>query len=201
MLPTTPGMTRRLTAILLVAAASVLGTAGSASAATTCDPGALTKPFAPWLDYFNYAQVPGGRFETGLTGWTLKGGAKVVSGNEPWRVAGTADSRSLLLPAGASVTTPKFCGGLGYPTVRLFSKGGKLLTNLRVEVLYTDASGLLRSSSLGLVLPSATWQPTLPMVTLSGLPLLTGSSMALRLTAVGASYTVDDLFVDPYSRN
>ena len=174
--------------------------AGPASAAGSCSD-AKTQPFKPWLDYASYSLVPGGRFEAGDPTWQL-GGARVVSGNEPWRVSGSADSSSLSIPAGTSVTSPSFCGGLGYPTVRLFSKSSfALVSLLRVEVLYTDGSGLLRSSPLGTVLPSASWQPSLPVLTLSGLPLLTGSTLALRLTAVGATFTVDDVYVDPYSRN
>jgi hypothetical protein len=87
--------------------------------------------------------------------------------------------------------------------VRLFYKGGglPLLTNLKVEVVYTDNRSLLRSFGLGALLPAPSWSPSLPMLTLSGLPLLTGSELALRITAAGTSYTVDDVYVDPYSRH
>jgi hypothetical protein len=32
------------------------------------------------------------------------------------------------------------------------------------------------------------------------LPLLTGSEMAVRLTAISGSFTVDDVYVDPYGK-
>lgn len=197
-------MARKLTHLLACAAffATLAGSAGSALAATDsqCDAGALTRPFLPWADIAQYAQVPGGTFESGLQ-WQASGAARVISDNEPFDVSGPGDS-ALSLAAGASVTTPSFCGGLGYPDVRLFAKGGGLpvLTGLHIDVLYTGQDGLLRSLPLGIGLPSRDWQPTLPMLTLSGLPLLTGSRLALRITAVGAPFEIDDVYVDPFCR-
>lgn len=198
-MPPTP---RRLLASLGAAAAIALAGAAPAAASTACDPGPLTKPFTPWLDYADYAEVPGGDFEAGSAAWSVSGGAKVVAGNESYYVGGAGHKRSMYLPKGASITSPSFCGGVEYPTIRFFSKGGglPLLSGLRVEVLYTDSSGLLRSSELGVVTPTSSWQPTVPALTLSGLPALTDSRMALRVTAVGASWNVDDVYVDPYSR-
>jgi hypothetical protein len=193
---------RRTAAVLFAASFAMLALAGSASAATSCSVDPASQPFKPWLDFASYTLVPGGRFESSPSGWTLSGSAATAAGNEPWRVAGASDARSLVLPAGSSATSPSFCGGLGYPTVRLFSKSSRLLlSSLRVEVLYTGDDGLLHSFGLGTVLPTSSWQPSVPVLTLSGLPLLTGSSLALRLTAVGGTFSVDDVYVDPYSRN
>jgi hypothetical protein len=203
-----PFTVRRLARSLATAmAASLIATAGQAAAATpaavTCIDAPSSKVFLPWLDVFDYQRVPGGNFESGLAGWSTSGGAQVVTDNEPWKVGGAADSHALSLPKGASATSPPFCAGLGYPTVRLFSTGGGLpvLTSLKVELIYTDPNKLLRSFGLVPVLPSAAWQPSLPLLTLSGLPLLTGSSMAVRITAVGAAFRVDDVYVDPYQRH
>ncbi len=198
-------MARKLTHLLIAAAFAVALAGSSATAALAagddgCDPGSLSHPFAPWADPASYAQVPGGTFESGLQ-WHAAGGAKLTSDNEPWDVSGDGD-HALSLPAGASVTTPSFCGGLGYPTVRLFSKGGglPLLTMLRVDVRYTGHDGLLHALPLGIVLPSGSWQPTTQVLTASGLPLLTGSRLALRITAVGAAFEIDDVYVDPFRR-
>jgi hypothetical protein len=195
-------MNLRRVLLATTAVFAVLSAPASAATSSSCTSGPLSKPFAPWLDSFNYFQAPGGGFESGLTTWSPSGGARIVLGNEPWNESGRGTS-SLYLPNGASVTSPSFCGGLGYPTVRLFYKGGGLpgLTNLRVDVVYTDNRGLLQSFGLGALLPAANWAPSLPMLTLSGLPLLTGSQLALRITAAGASYSVDDVYVDPYSRH
>jgi hypothetical protein len=190
-------------ALLSLSALGVLAAApAQASTDVVCDGSPASQPFKRWLDPFWYVQVPNGGFENGTAGWKLTGGASSAAGNETWRVAGAADSRSLYLPRGASATSPSFCAGLTYPTIRLFTKGGglPLLSSVRVEAVYTDRGGLLRSTALGLTLPSKSWMPSLPALTLSGLPLLTGSTLAVRLTAVGGSFHVDDVFVDPYSR-
>jgi hypothetical protein len=181
---------------ILAAAIAVL--AVSAPAAQACE-GTSSKPFTRWLDPFSYTLVPGGTFEDGSPDWDLTG-ASVVAGNESYNVSG-AGSRSLSLPRGASATSPAFCGGIGYPTVRLFAKGGGLLGLLSVTVHYLDGAGVLRSQSLGIVTASGGWQPSLPMLTLAGLPLLTGSQLTISVTAVGGSFTVDDVYVDPWMRH
>src|SRR5206468_9610048 len=95
-------------ALSSTAKAGLIGT-GSAS---YCDPTA-THPFSAWGDSASYARLLNGGFEAGSTGWTL-GGARVVSGNEPFFVGGnTADSHSLLLPAGSSAYSGTVCFALG----------------------------------------------------------------------------------------
>lgn len=162
----------------------------------------LSQPFTPWGDPMQYTLVPGGDFEGSLDGWTLKGGATVVEDNEPWKVTAATDHRALHLPTGASVVTPPLCAGLTHPTARLFTKGGRLplLAGARVDVLYPDEDGVLAGATLGVVLPSRDWQPTQQILTASGLPLLTGGTLALRITAQGAPITIDDVYVDPFRR-
>lgn len=174
-------------------AASLFALAAPAAQAA-CD-GATSKPFTRWLDYFDYTAVPGGDFEGGIT-WSLTG-ASVVAGNESFNVSGSG-SHSLSLPRGASATSPAFCGGVTSPTVRLFATGGGLLGLLNVTVNFTDSSGLLHSQALGTVLPSGSWKPSLPLLSLSGIPAVTGSTMTLTLTAVGGAFNVDDVYVDPW---
>jgi hypothetical protein len=43
-------------------------------------------------DYANYYLGPNGSFESGTTGWTVSGGAKVVDGNQPFLRTGTHSS-------------------------------------------------------------------------------------------------------------
>jgi hypothetical protein len=193
------------TTLLTALAALVTAAPATASAASTtgCDQASSRQVFARWLDPMFYVPVPGGSFESGAPAWTLARGAAVVSGSEPWSVAG-AGSRSLRLPQGASATSPVFCAGLAYPTVRYFSRGAGLLGLLNValvEVLYRDSAGLLRSAPLPNPGLGSAWAPTLPLPTLSGLPLLTGSKISLRITAILGEARVDDVYVDPFSRH
>lgn len=162
----------------------------------------LSKPFTRWGDSADYTLVPGGDFEGALDDWALSGGAAVVEDNEPWKVTAASDHRALRLPKGASVVTPPLCAGLTHPTARLFTKGGKLplVAGVRVEILYPNEDGILAGATLGVVTPTRDWQPTQQILTLSGLPLLTGGTLALRITATGAPATIDDVYVDPSRR-
>ncbi|MDX6663916.1 MAG: hypothetical protein QOG68_122 [Solirubrobacteraceae bacterium] len=170
-----------------------------APAAHAADCGMPTsKPFAPWLDYSSYTLLPGGDFEGGVLPWSLVG-ASVTNGNESFQVSGPGTS-SLSIPRGATATSPAFCGGLDHPTLRLFAKGGGLLGLLSVNVTYVDSQSVLRSQSLGVVTASSSWRPSLPLLTLSGLPIVTGSSMRITLTAIGGDFSVDDVYVDPYAK-
>jgi hypothetical protein len=166
-------------------------------------------PFLPWLDPLPYTLLPGGDFESGAAGWKLTGGARVADGNEPFAVTSRSDSHSLLLPPGSSATSPTMCMGLVLPVVRFFSSGGNALSVLRVEAVYTDASG--RQRSLDLLpgaLPTRSWAPTLPSLQLLGAVnalTLNGltSELALRFTPRGllfgsGTWRVDDVYVDPW---
>jgi hypothetical protein len=172
-----------------LALATALFAFAAPAAHAACE-GPTSKPFSRYLDFADYVPVPGGDFEGG-DAWSLNG-ASVVS---------SSGDHSLSIPRGASATSPAFCGGVDHPTVRLFAKGGGLLGLMQVTVNYTDGAGLLRSQPLGLVLPSLNWQPSLPLLTLSGLPLLTGSQLSVTLTAISGNFQVDDVYVDPWMRH
>lgn len=200
--------------LLVTAAAFAAFAAANASPARAGDGSLLgcgyepVQPFLRWLDPLPYTLLPGGDFESGAAGWKLSGGARVVDGNEPFRVAG-GGSKSLLLPSGSSATSPAMCMGLVLPIVRYFSTGGNALSYLRVEAVYTDPGGRQRSIDLlpgGL--PTRSWAPSLPALQLMGLlNVLTldglTSDIALRFTPRGTlfgsgTWRIDDVFVDPW---
>jgi hypothetical protein len=165
-----------------------------------CDGRPTSKVFARWLDPLNYAPVAGGSFES-AAGWTATGHAAVVSGNETFNVAG--GSRALSVPPGSSATSPSVCVGLDRPVLRFFARNtGSPLSLLRVDVLFEDAGGNVRTLP-ALVLPGGrNWAPTLPVpVLVSLLPLLPGQGtpVAFRFTPLGAggAWTIDDVYVDP----
>ncbi len=166
-------------------------------------PPTATRVFAPWLDIFHYVPAPGGAAES-AAGWTLAGGARIVAGNEPWKVGGTSHVNSLLLPRGSRATTGVMCVGIEYPTLRFFAKrnGGTLLSTLLVEVEFEGLGGALKRLPVGVVLNGGRWQPTLPHVVLASLlPLLPGerTPVAFRFTPIGGgSWQIDDVYVDPW---
>jgi len=197
-------------AALASAAAMTASAAAPAHAATlglAC-PNPTSTPFVPWGDRANYAAVPDGGFENNAAGWTLTGGAHVVSGNEPWMVGNAADTHSLSLPAGSSATSPPMCIGLLSSQMRLFIQNtGAASSNMRVQVIYNGGVGALLGglgSTLGIsdratFAGTKTWQPSAQYLMLGGvLPLLT-QSVQFRFTplSTGGNWRIDDVYLDP----
>jgi hypothetical protein len=168
-----------------------------------CDDQPTSKVFLRWLDPLNYAVVSGGTFESAAEGWAGSGGAGVVGGNESYYVVGRDDVRSLSLPPGSSATSPSTCVGLDRPVLRFFARNtGSPLSTLRVDVLFEDASGTVRSLPAAVVVAGKNWSPSLPVPVLANLlPLLPGEGtpVAFRFTPLGAGgrWAIDDVHVDP----
>jgi len=196
------GSLRLVLLAALAAAAALAGVAGTAPARAGllgCDGQATVRPFTPWLDPASYVLTSNGSLES-TTGWTLSGGAKLVSGNEPWHVNAPADSRSLSLPSGSSATTPTFCVTLLHPDLRFFAMNtGSALSSLEVDAT-TTVLGLRVTTPVGVILAGGSWQPTLPLPFLDGLLSLTQGTVQFRFTAVGADsgWQIDDIYVDPF---
>jgi hypothetical protein len=192
------------------AALTLLPAAGASAAlidTSDCDGAALSQPFAPWGDQAMYKLAPGGDFEGSLTGWTLAGGAKKVAGSEPFDATGAAGGSAVSIPAGGSVTSAATCVNAAYPSFRFFykSSGGLLglLPALKVDLVYRDNLLGLVAVPAGVVLPSGKWQPSLPMLTLSAVAGLVSNGeapLSVRFTSIAGTWTVDDVFVDPFQR-
>jgi hypothetical protein len=171
---------------------------------TNCGDETLTTPFAPWGDRANYKLVPNGGFESGATGWTLKGKAKVVAGNEPWKVGGAAHAKSLVLPAGSSAISPTTCVGLAEPTLRFFVKKNRApllgISTLAVSVWVKTSLGLTVPVPIGVVLGNGQWKPGPTMLMVANLlPLLPGdrTPVAFQFTPLLGEWQIDDVYVDP----
>ncbi len=196
-----------VTAVVALAAGATTANAGVlVASAPSCDDQALSKTFLPWLDVADYTALSGADFESRAAGWSLDGSA-VASGNEPYRVGGATDSKSLALESGGSATSPAICVGITHPTIRFFAKrrsGGLLSTStLRVDVLFETSTGDVVSFPMGLVGNGGSWEATSPMLVVANLlPLLPGEKtpVAFRFTAQGAAWSIDDVWVDPYAR-
>ena len=205
-------MKRRTGRILFataVAAMALLAPAGTAHAgliansAGPCPSYPMSAAFSRWLDPMQYTLAPGGAFES-TSGLTFTGGAKIVAGNESYSVHSSADRNSVLIPQGGTVTTGPICIGIDKPTVRFFAKRPSfaLLPLMTVEALYTTNSGATASLPLvGVPLAGSGWAPQLPFVSANALLELGDTTMMrFRLRAVGGSWQVDDLYVDPWRR-
>jgi hypothetical protein len=208
----TRAITIAAAALTLIAVAAPTANAGLlVSTASNCDTQQLSQPFAPWADSSNYTPVPGGSFEAGAPVWSLTGGAKVVSGNESFGVRSKSDSRSLSIPQGSTATSRSICVGLGEPTLRWFQKQsggllglGSITSAMTVEVLFEDSLGQTLALPIGAGALNSDWAPSLPaVVTANLLPLLPDqkTAVAFRFRALTGNWTIDDVYVDPYSRN
>jgi hypothetical protein len=161
---------------------------------SACSMTPVSQPFARWLDPASYELAPGGDFES--PSWGLEGGAHRVPGSEPFAATGTLGSWSLLLPAGASAQSPPTCVDAAYPTIRLFTAGIGLA---QVNLVYGNLT-----LPAGIVVATAGWAATLPMLTDSALVAATSdgsAQVAVQLTALAGNVRVDDVFIDPWNRS
>jgi len=168
--------------------------------AERCTEQELSEPFAPWLDPMVYTPVRDSGIERRAAGWKLKGEARPVAGNEPWKVAGGDDDSSLLVPEGSSATTAPICVGLAEPTLRFFARGtDALVPLLTVDVLFEDGLGNVHALPIGADL-GGPWHPTSVMPVLANLLPLLGEQtpVAFRFTAHSGDFRIDDVYVDPW---
>ena len=202
----------RLRSILVTATVAAIALAAGAPAANAdllvasaknCTPQPTSKAFAPWGDGADYQLAPGGDFEVGSEPWALSR-ASLVSENEPWKVHGADDERSVKLPPGATATSPVMCVGIEHPTLRLFARNSGLLSTLTVEVIFETSLGLKAALPIGVLLPSGKWKPSPRILVVANLlPLLPGEKtpVQFRVRSVGlGTWFVDDFYVDPKCR-
>lgn len=196
-------MRRTLVSLLVVAAAAFASTAGTARAGLITgllggNCGATLPVFAPWGDFAGYYYAPNGGFENGSAGWSLAGGAAVVTqSNEPWYLAGFG-SHALSIPNGGSASI-SVCYGVTYPGVRFFAAGTGGSATIHVRVISQSLLGVLSVLDGGTFTAGQQWSPSPKVSSLfSALASPLGTkSMQLQFTVESGSAQIDDLFVDP----
>jgi len=209
---------RRARRVFVAAALGLLAFAGTASAKepdtttesrATCVTPLIEQPFLSFKDQRDYVLAPGGSFEdSSLAGWSLEGGASVAAGNEPFNLRGLSDNNSLVLPAGASATSPTMCVDLNWPTLRFVARQmGEKDAELEVEVLYPEAEekhATWHGAKKFKAKRRDGWRPT-DDVKLSpnrGGKFAGGRPIALRFTNTSdqGSWQIDNVYVDPKCR-
>jgi hypothetical protein len=159
--------------------------------------------FAPWQDYASYLPAPNGGLESGTTGWSLAGGATVVSGNEPFLRTG---SHALSLPSGSSALSPVVCLGQNQLFLRMFgADSGGSDKGLRVQVVwYGLLNKVLGISDFATYGAGGAWSPTSKLSSGGGLqvpllPILGSTSARVMVTPLGSgsAWQIDDLYIDP----
>jgi hypothetical protein len=202
------GGLRVLCGVAIIAAFALAPTAKAKAAvfhggaASYCDPSS-SQVFSRFGDSSYYARMMNGGFENGSTAWALSGGARVVSGNEPYYLSGNAgDSHSLLLPAGSSAYSGSVCFALGDWHLRLMMKRLSATGGLRVQVIVPSLLGILTVLDGGTYNGGGSWAPS-PRIALllsNVLSLVGTRAVAFKFTpvGVGASYQIDDVYLDPW---
>jgi hypothetical protein len=214
-----------LTTAMVVAGVSV---AAPAAASAACVPAPTTKAFAKIGDTADYSPAPGGDFESGATGWSLTGGAKVVSGNETLGFLQgpvVKGSKSLSLPVGATATSPEFCVDETHPYFRFMAKPTGSMAGYNAIVIYRNAAGSVTASqftsSSEINWGDGTWAASKVSPLATKIPLdaanatasvqikfvSTGNQVAVGIGFWGkftggsvGSTNIDSVMVDPYRR-
>ncbi len=186
-------------AVLLVMAPSAKAGLLTTGAASYCDAYA-SQVFEDWGDRSNYMLMPGGSFEEGTPSWKLTGGARIVSGNEPYYLRSTSDRRSLYMPAGSSATTPTMCFAAGDWHLRFMGVSSSRSSKLKVTVTVNSLLGLVSVLDGGTVSNDGTWEPSpqvgLLLTNVGG--LLTTKAISIRFTATNGASQIDDTYLDPW---
>ena len=121
-----------------------------------------------------------------------------MADNEPWYVHGRDVPRALRLKTGDCVTTPPLCVSPLHPTMRFFVRNDRGLPGtLTVEVVLHDGLALPIGVLAGL--GDDEWAPSAQLPVLAD---LVDDEVAFRFTAggLGGTWTVDDVYVDPYRK-
>jgi hypothetical protein len=174
--------------------------------ASACTPSTTgSAVFRSLGDSASYGLVQNGAFEGSTSGWSLTGAA-MTAGNESFHVHGASDSRSLSVsPTGVAVSPP-ICVGIVTPSFRFVARRtSSSWAQMNVNLLWTDAAGVSHTTTAGSVNGTSDWALS-PVLNLgSTLPLWqAGDTLTVRLQFVPAQYggrwSIDDVYIDPYSR-
>lgn len=191
-----------------LAGAVVLASAIPAVAgACTVSGGSGSEVFSSWGDNASYVLAPVGWFESGTSGWTLKG-ASVVSGNESYYVHSKSDSHSLSINATGTAISAPICISSANPYFRFFAREiSGSWAEVNVYVLRTDSSGAHSEMANGMKLTTS-WAPSAayPLGEMLASDVWqTGSTLSIQLelvpSATGGNIAIDDVYVDPYGRS
>jgi hypothetical protein len=140
---------RALTALCAAGAAvAVLAPAASASVydTSTCSNPSLSQEFLPWKDSNWYTPIPG-QSSDGFdgTGWTLSGGARLITTTLPDGTTGQV----LDLPSGSKAVAPVACITASYPTFRSFVRDVRGSEGVFFYVSYAGANSWTNPKNTG----------------------------------------------------
>ncbi len=200
-MPSMKHTTKAAAAVLVAAVATLAALAASSTAAAataaTCAAQTTKQAFSRYGDANQYFLAPNGGFEGGTIGWTYGGGAVVVSGNESAYLNSTSDRKSLKLPANAWVRTGQICIDTTQQIVRLMVSGRS--GQLKIDAKIVSAGNIRTWSTQVDASSSSSWRPSQLIQFAQGSNQYLGATtLELTFTAIGATWQIDDVFVDPF---
>jgi hypothetical protein len=196
-------LARRATAVVAALAGALAVTvapAGAAQASAGCGVRITTAALALFGDTHSYFPIDGGTFESAdLSPFDVVGAPSVVQENEPWQVLGPTDSRSLVLPPGATLKAT-FCVQLGEDSMRLFTKAPGLPgSSLTIRTTAATTYGIRVTTSTTIGGSAAGWSlsPRIPLPNVLGLDGQQYVTVSFKNTG-STPWQLDDLLVDPW---
>jgi hypothetical protein len=188
---------KKLAVLIGVVAVATVASMASAPKADAllgllCPAKTIEHPFTNWGDSNAYTLISSAESSSG---WSLRSGS-VASGNEPWYVHSSSDSRGMSIAPGGRAQTPAVCLTLLDPTARYFTRGsagGKL----QVDVIGNLPLGLSLVLGSTTISGNGAWSPSEIQHFLANLTSVVTWTISLRFTAVSGSWQVDDVYLDP----
>jgi len=192
-------ITRRATGLAVLLAAVVGGSAQAAppvkTSACSQPDYAFSQPFASAGDSNWYTLAPGQSPDSfDGTGWTLTGGARLVTTTLADGSTGTV----LDLPAGATAVSPPMCVSAAYPDARTEVRD-VAGPPIHLFVAYTNTPSWEKPAAAGAIPGNATWSYSPPLQLHPG-NLYGWQQEVFTLTnsGKGADAQLYDFYVDPH---
>ncbi|HEY6796252.1 MAG TPA: hypothetical protein VI248_16375 [Kineosporiaceae bacterium] len=178
-----------------------LATATTPARAATvpCTSRTTTTPFTAWNDGNSYFTEPGGTFESGTSGWTLKN-ARVVSGNEPWKVLSAGNAYSLQLAAAGSAAGPSMCIATAEDAMRVFYKAPSSTTSGLLVTIHVTSGVNVADNTYSIGGGANGWRLS-DRIMLPDIRDASGQqTVTISFTQVGtgATWQIDDVEIDPW---
>jgi len=178
-------------------------TAPATNVAATCEGQTFSQPFEEFGDGNFYTLAGGSQFNGPEEGWTLSGGAQLVTSGRPDGSSGGV----LSLPKGSQAVSPPVCVTLQYPSARVWLQHiSESKASLKTQVVYSSSSGTAVARTVAKLEAGNTWSPS---ETFEVRPELGGASEGPRpvrfvFTSKGgtreSSFEFYELYIDPRMR-
>jgi hypothetical protein len=172
-----------------------------AAADAACPSNPASALLAGFGDNAAYSLLAGSSFESGTSGWSLTN-AEVVS-----EEGATGGSSALAIEPNGRAVSPAFCVSSEYPSFRFFaheSSSGSPGSSLRVSLLWTDLWGFHHTTQVGSLRAGEEWTLSPVLGLARALPLwMPGFTLQVRVQfqpSGNASWALDNVYIDPYSR-